>query len=197
MQEVCLGANLLAQERPEAIAPHAPHFVAFMLAAMDHPASDVAIEATAFWMQYVEVSLPVEALTPVLPRLVERLLTHMVFEEHDDEVAAAVAAEAGGGVEDARELKPFHHSHGAAAGGGDSAADTDDGSPPRPRAPLHPRSAQAPPLRTTPRARACRRGGDDGVHAAALVRAGPGLPGGGARRRAAAARHAHGRSVHT
>lgn len=190
MQEVCLGANLLALERPAALAPYAPRFVAFMLAAMDHPASDVAVEATAFWMQYVDVGLPVAALTPVLPRLVERLLTHMVFEEHDDEVAAAVAAEAGGAREAPGELKPFHQSYGAAAGGGgDDGAATDDGSGagarPGPRCtrtadPMRARQAQTASVRHRA-PRVCRRGHGDGVHAAALVRAGARLPGGGAR----------------
>jgi hypothetical protein len=107
MQEVCLGGNLMAQVRPEALVPHVKDFIKNMLAAMLHSDSDVAIEATTFWMQYLEVGLPRAELLPVLPELVVRLLQHMVFEEHDEEVVAALDAERGIVHDGASDLKPF------------------------------------------------------------------------------------------
>jgi hypothetical protein len=107
----------MAQERPEALAPHAPAFVSHMLAAMQHADSDVAIEATAFWMQYLSVGLPPAALLPRLPELVERLLEHMVFEEHDEEVVAAQDAERGVVADGAQDLKPFVGGRDGEAGG--------------------------------------------------------------------------------
>jgi hypothetical protein len=129
VQEVCLGVNLLSQEAPPALAMRVDDFITYMLSAMEHPDSDVAIEATVFWMQYVDLNLPREKLLAVLPTLVERLLRHMVFEEHDEEVAAALAAEEGRVKDAPAELKPFvsHHEHDSGAGG-DSAPVTEDGS---------------------------------------------------------------------
>jgi hypothetical protein len=129
VQEVCLGVNLLSQEAPSALAARVEEFMAYMLSAMEHPDSDVAIEATVFWMQYIDLNLPIEKLFVVLPTLVERLLRHMVFEEHDEEVAAALAAEEGRVKDAEAELKPFvsHHEHDALAAG-DCTPATDDGS---------------------------------------------------------------------
>lgn len=123
----------MAQERPAALVPHVKDFIKNMLAAMLHSDSDVAIEATTFWMQYLEVGLPRAELLPVLPELVVRLLQHMVFEEHDEEVVAAQEAERGIVHDGATDLKPFAHDRDAAepcgvgGAGGEGSADVSAG----------------------------------------------------------------------
>jgi len=118
------------RERPAALEPHIDDFISYILAAMQHADADVAIEATTFWILYLECGLPLDRLAPRLPKVVELLLQHMVFEEHDEEVVAALEAEAGGGRgENDADLRPFHSARGGGGSGdGGAWADTDDGS---------------------------------------------------------------------
>eukprot|EP00892_Ulva_mutabilis_P002006 jgi/Ulvmu1/11806/UM080_0017.1 len=129
-REICIGANTLMRERPAALEPHIDDFISYILAAMQHADADVAIEATTFWILYLECGLPLDRLAPRLPKVVELLLQHMVFEEHDEEVVAALEAEAGGGRgENDADLRPFHSARGGGgSGNGGAWTDTDDGS---------------------------------------------------------------------
>ena len=191
LKEVCIGANLLSRECAAALAPHATTFTHHMLAAMLHTDSDVAIEATTFWMDYLEVGLPRDALLPVLPVLVERLLQHMVFEEHDEEVVAALEAERGVVRDGAADLRPFHG--GRDAGGGGDGASGETAAAGAHQLFVFSSCFQAPLMFPSSHTRGSpcrRRRGADGVHAPAQLRAGARLPRRRALRHAAAARAA-------
>lgn len=129
VQEICIGANTLMRERPAALEPRIDDFISYILAAMQHADAEVAIEATTFWILYLECGLPLDRLAPRLPKVVELLLQYMVFEEHDEEVVAALEAEAGGGRESDADLRPFHSARGGGgSGNGATWTDTEDGS---------------------------------------------------------------------
>lgn len=128
MQEVCVGTNTLMRERSQALEPHLDAFIMYILAAMQHSEHEVAIEATMFWILYLENGLPIAHLAPRLPKVVEVLLRHMVFEEHDEEVVAAQEAEHGATKDSDNELRPFHSARGSGGSSGTPYTDTEDGS---------------------------------------------------------------------
>lgn len=127
------------RERPQALEPHLDAFITYILAAMQHSEHEVAIEATMFWILYLENGLPIAHLAPRLPKVVEVLLRHMVFEEHDEEVVAAQEAENGPVKDSDSELRPFHSARGSGGSSGTPYTDTEDGS----------RSGQGPCQRCT------------------------------------------------
>ena len=128
MQEVCVGTNTLMRERSQALEPHLDGFITYILAAMQHSEHEVAIEATMFWILYLENGLPIAHLAPRLPKVVEVLLRHMVFEEHDEEVVLAQEAEHGATKDSDSELRPFHSARGSGGSSGTPYTDTEDGS---------------------------------------------------------------------
>ena len=77
-QEVCLGITQLLQARPDVLEAQLGTYLAYILHAMQHSDSAVALEAAEFWAVYLECQLPAEPLLPVLPQLVQLLLTFMV-----------------------------------------------------------------------------------------------------------------------
>eukprot|EP00177_Eucheuma_denticulatum_P000833 GFKZ01001500.1.p1 GENE.GFKZ01001500.1~~GFKZ01001500.1.p1 ORF type:complete len:1086 (+),score=154.60 GFKZ01001500.1:258-3260(+) len=89
-KSVCTAICLLFSIAPHALMPYLRNVIEYMLQSSAHADEEVGKEATEFWALFAENKASVDALRPVLPRLVPVLLRNMVYSA--PEMAALDAA---------------------------------------------------------------------------------------------------------
>ncbi|CAG9464930.1 unnamed protein product [Pedinophyceae sp. YPF-701] len=127
-KEVCDGMVQMVTAHPDAVAPHLPGIIAYLLAMMERrdQDADAALAACEFWSAFCEAHLDPSPLHPHLPRLVPLLLDNLTYQDDDDDVIVAEALEESAADRDA-ELKPFVPRSAAHGDGGGGEGGDDDG----------------------------------------------------------------------
>jgi len=122
---VCQAIVMLLDVHVEALMPHMPALIEFMLRATEDADHEVAIEAAEFWPSYCESHYPIhETLLPYLPRILPVLLKNLVFSEY--EINGFDDALQDESVPDRPEdIRPMFHKS-KARGGGDDDDDDDE-----------------------------------------------------------------------
>lgn len=87
-KRVCSAICMLLETKPEALAPHMPNIVAYMVNASRDSSPLVALEACEFWSAYATVPSAAPTLRTSLPTLVPILLDNMVYSKEDRAVFA-------------------------------------------------------------------------------------------------------------
>jgi len=124
---VCQAIVLLLDVYVEALMPHMPSIIEFMLKATGDPEVEVSREACEFWPSYCESEWPIqELLVPYLPRLLPVLLNKMSYDE--DEIAGFDDSHQDESVPDRPEdVRPLFHKSKAHGSNKDDDEDGDDG----------------------------------------------------------------------
>jgi transportin-1 len=87
-KRVCSAICMLLETKPDALLPHMPNIVAYMVNASKDPSPLVAMEACEFWSAYATAPSAAPTLRAALPKLVPILLDSMVYSEEDRAVFA-------------------------------------------------------------------------------------------------------------
>ncbi|XP_038724018.1 transportin-1-like isoform X2 [Tripterygium wilfordii] len=104
---VCAAFVQLIEVCPSFLEPHLRNVIEYMLQVNKDSDDEVALEACEFWSAYFDAQLPPENLKEFLPRLIQVLLSNMVYAEDDESL---VDAEEDESLPDRdQDLKPRFH----------------------------------------------------------------------------------------
>eukprot|EP01114_Cavostelium_apophysatum_P018671 TRINITY_DN5836_c0_g2_i3.p1 TRINITY_DN5836_c0_g2~~TRINITY_DN5836_c0_g2_i3.p1 ORF type:complete len:636 (-),score=125.18 TRINITY_DN5836_c0_g2_i3:1111-3018(-) len=106
-RKVCQAFVMLAEVRIEYLVPHMTNVVRYILHATQDRDEDVSLEACEFFSAIAETRVCKQSLGPVLPQVVQVLLSRMVYADDDPNLIAAEEEE--DVVDKQNEVKPFFH----------------------------------------------------------------------------------------
>lgn len=130
LQSICRAFTELLQVRPDKLIPHMQGVVQFAVHCLKSSEESVALEGAEFLLALSESDADEETLQPLLPHIIEPLLSSMVFSDDDLFVLDSVAEDDSQEADRDQDIKPQHpkhrNKHHQASGSGEKDGDESD-----------------------------------------------------------------------